>query len=194
MHSGSYIQTKQAFSHWKNQNYKREVCRNKDVIVGPLCFIPSKNLYNDIQKVLNYVMNKSKMKKKNLTRLTTCLLLHKWQMNFTELTQDLIWPLSFSYPRLSSGACIHPRRGKEKVFRWQVSNVPELMQINRRCLHMCSIACGSLGGCTDRHTCMFLYVCACVFWAAGSTDWYVFPSVAVGWVWIPICFTQFMVL
>lgn len=66
------------------------------------------------------------------------------------------------------------------------------LKINRRCLYV--FVCVRQGVCRSTHMHVFVRVWVCVFWAADSTDWYVFPSVAVGWVWKPICSTQSMVL
>lgn len=89
------------------------------------------------------------------------LLLHEWQMNFTKFTQDLIWRPSFSCPRLSSSACIHPRRGKEKVFWRQVSNVPETCA-NKQEMFAYVLVCVWHRVCTLARCCIDVCVCMCI--------------------------------
>lgn len=65
------------------------------------------------------------------------------------------------------------------------------LKINGRCLYVLINVRQGVGSSIHAH--VFVCVWACVLWAADSTDWYVFLSVAVGWVWKPICSTQSMV-
>lgn len=162
-------------------------CINEDEKIDPLPTI--------IATVMIFLMRWIKPATR-LTKLTTLSPLHKWQNTFHKVhSRPHVVAIFFSCPRLSTSPCIHPRRGKEKVFWRQVSNVPETSANKQETFtHVLSWMWRWVRVCRSVHVHVFVCVCACVFWAADSTDWYVFPSVAVGWVWKPICSMRFMVL
>lgn len=107
------------------------------------------------------------------------LLLHKWQMNFAKSTQHLIWRPSFSCPRLSSSACIHPRRGKEKVFWWQVSNVPETSE-NKQEMFVCVRLCEAGSVQVHTHACFCTCVSLCIL--GSRQHWLICFSLCSCWM------------
>ena len=164
----------------------RNVCTHEDVEVNPTSSRLSKYLCS-VCRVVIHLMRRSNTDK-TADHTFYCCVNDKW--------------ISLNSLKTSYGRHLSPVQGfplvpasihavaRKKYFDDKWVMFQKLVQINRRCLRMCSSVCGT--ECVHLHG--FVSVCACVFWAAGSIDWYVFPSVAVGWVWKPICSTRSMVL